>query len=113
MVVAVLADDPNYEYYLQKLTTGSELIEHNCSDRWSGTSDRGSRIIRGLYYDRVQNKPFLFQLIPQKTAACYSVTICFICAELEGDTITVPEELHLDILQSLNTRIQSIKEMLP
>jgi hypothetical protein len=29
MVVAVLADDPNYEYYLQKLTTGSELIEHN------------------------------------------------------------------------------------
>jgi hypothetical protein len=24
MVVAVLADDPNYEYYLQKLTTGSE-----------------------------------------------------------------------------------------
>ena len=113
MVVAVLADDPNYEYYLQKLTTGPELIEHNFSDSWSGTSDRGSRIIRGLYYGRVQNKPFLFQLIPQKTAACYSVTICFICAELEGDTITVPEELHLDILQSLNTRIQSIKEMLP
>ena len=74
---------------------------------------RGSRIIRGLYYDRVQNEPFLFQLIPRKTAACYSATICFICAELEGDTITVPEELHLAILQSLNTCIQSIKEMLP
>ena len=92
MVVAVLADDPNYEYYLPKLTTGSELIEHNFSDNWSGTSDCGSRIIRGntiLYYDRVQSKPFLFQLIPQKTAACYSATICFICAELEGDIITV------------------------
>jgi hypothetical protein len=35
MVVAVLADDPIYEYYLQKLTTGSELIEHNFSDSWS------------------------------------------------------------------------------
>jgi len=113
MVVADLADDPNYEYYLQKLTTGSELIEHNCSDSWSGTSDRGSRIIRGLHYDRVQSKLFLFQLIPRKTAACYSATICFIYAELEGDTMTVPEELHLDILQSLDTRIQSIKEMLP
>ena len=67
MVVAVLADDPNYEYYLQKLTTGSELIEHIFSDSWSGTSDRGSRIIRGLYYDRVQSKPFLFQLILRKT----------------------------------------------
>ena len=58
MVAAVLADDPNYEYYLQKLTTGSELIEHNFSDSWSGTFDRGSRIISGLYYDRVQSKPF-------------------------------------------------------
>ena len=113
MVVAVLADDPNYEYYLQKLTTSSELIEHNFSDSWSGTFDRSSRIIRGLYYDRVQSKPFLFQLIPRKTATSYSVTICFICAELEGDTINVPEDLHLDILQSLDTRIQSIKEILP
>ena len=26
MVVAVLADGPNYEYYLQKLTTGQETI---------------------------------------------------------------------------------------
>ena len=53
----------------------------------------------------VQSKPFLFKLIPRKTAACYSAAILFICAELEGDIITVPEELHLDILQSLNTRI--------
>ena len=112
MVIAILADDPNYEYYLQKLTTGSELIEQNFSDSWSGTSDHGSRIIRGWYYDKVQSQPFLFQLIPRKTAACYSATICFICAELEGDTVTVQEELHLDILQSLDTRIQSIKEML-
>ena len=113
MVVAVLADDPNYEYYFKKLKTGSELIEHNFSDSWSGTSDRGSRIIRGLFYYRVQSKPFLFQLIPRKTATCYSATICFICAELEGDIISVPEELQHDILQSLDTRIQSIKEMLP
>jgi hypothetical protein len=46
---AGLADDPIYEHYLQKLTTGSELIEHIFSDSWSGTSDRDSRIIRGLY----------------------------------------------------------------
>jgi hypothetical protein len=58
MVIAVLADDLNYEYYLQKLTTGLELIEQNFSDSWSGTSDRGSRIIRGLYYDRVQSNHF-------------------------------------------------------
>jgi hypothetical protein len=34
MEVAVLADDPNYEYYLQKLTTGPESIEQIFSDSW-------------------------------------------------------------------------------
>ena len=106
IVVTVLAYYSNYQYYFQNLTTGPELIEQKFSDSCSGTSDRGSKIIRGLYYDRVQSKPFLFQPIPRKTAVCYSSTICFICTELEGDTITVPEELHLSIPQSLDTCIQ-------
>jgi hypothetical protein len=37
--------------------------------------------------------------------AVYSSAICFISAELEKDKITVPEELHLDILQSFDTCI--------
>jgi hypothetical protein len=32
MVVVILADDPNYEYYLLKLTTGPKTIEHRFSD---------------------------------------------------------------------------------
>jgi hypothetical protein len=34
MVVAILADDPNYEYYLLKLTTSPETIEQRFSDSW-------------------------------------------------------------------------------
>ena len=45
IVVTVLADDPNYEYYLQKLTT-PETVEQRLSDSWSGTFDRGSKTIR-------------------------------------------------------------------
>ena len=41
MVVAVLADDPNYDYYLLKLTTGPETIEQRFSESWGGTFDRG------------------------------------------------------------------------
>jgi len=97
MVVAVLAYCPNYEYYLQKLTTGTETIVHRFSDNWVGIFDHGSKIVRALYYDRTQsNKPFLFKLIPWKMAV-----ICFICAELERGNITVQEDLHPDILQSL------------
>ena len=60
MVVAVLADNLNYEYYLQKLTTGPWTIEQIISDSWGDTFDRGSKIVRGLYYDRVQSKPFFY-----------------------------------------------------
>jgi hypothetical protein len=48
MVVAVLADDPNYECCLLKLTTGPETIESRFTDSWGGTFDRGSKIVRGL-----------------------------------------------------------------
>ena len=68
IVVAVLADDPNYEYYLLKLTTSPETIEQRFSDSWGGA----------------------LIVIPWKTTAT-----CFICAELEKDKITVPEELHV------------------
>ena len=48
MVVAVLADDPNYECCLLKPTTGPETIESRFTDSWGGTFDRGSKIVRGL-----------------------------------------------------------------
>jgi hypothetical protein len=52
MVVTVWADDPNYENYLQKLTTGSETIEQIFSDSWGDTFDRGSKfvIIKAIPY---------------------------------------------------------------
>ena len=67
------------EYYLLKLTTGPETSEQRFSDSWGGTFDQR------LYYDTVLSRPFLFKLIPRKTAAFYSAAICFICAELEKD----------------------------
>ena len=50
MVVAVLADDPNYVFCLQKRTTGPETIEQRFSNSWAGTFDRNSKIVKGLHY---------------------------------------------------------------
>ena len=102
MVIAVLADDPSFEYYLLKVISGPETIEQRITDEWGCTFDRGSKVVKGLYYDRLKNKPFLYKLIPRKIAICYPAAVRFICVELEGENkITVPEELHLDIVQSL------------
>ena len=68
MVVAVLADDPNYVYCLQKRTTGPETIEQRFSNSWAGTFDRNSKI--ALHF------LFLFKLIPRKTTTCYLFHSC-------------------------------------
>ena len=94
----VVAYDPNHVYYFQKLTTGPELIEQRFSDSWSGTSDRVSKIIRQ------GTKQTIF--ISTDFSENCRVLFCNGLFHLEGDKITVTEELHLDILQSLDTRIQ-------
>lgn len=41
MVIAVLADHPNFEYYLLKVISGPESIEARITDEWGCTFDRG------------------------------------------------------------------------
>ena len=92
MVVAVLADDPNYRYYLQKLTTCPETIEQIFSYSWVALLIVVNNCKRNVLQEgtKLRSKTFLLKLIPGKTAACYSSAVCFICAELEKDKITVP-----------------------
>ena len=67
VVVAVLADDPNYKYYLQKLTTCPETIEQIFSYSWVTllivVKKNCKNIV--LRQARVQSKLFLFNLIPR------------------------------------------------
>ena len=88
MVVVVLVDEPNYVYCLQKRTTGPETIEQRFSNSWAGTFDRNSKIIKGLHY--------IFYFYSNWFPGKLPRVICFIPAELVGDKIIVPEELHLD-----------------
>jgi len=60
MVVAVLADDPNYKYYLQKLTTCPETIEQIFSYSWVALLIIVKKIVRILYYDRPEYKANYF-----------------------------------------------------
>ena len=58
-----------------------------------------------LYYKelkRKKNNPFLYKLIPKKTAFVYAMAVRYICVELNPcKTVAIPEHLHLDIVKSL------------
>ncbi|CAG2255254.1 unnamed protein product [Mytilus edulis] len=103
-VIAVLADDPDYEYYLMKVTVEPFKIEKETTDSWGCTFQSGATVIKGLYYDRVRKKPFLYKLVPRKIAICHTVAVLHLCSEVDaGNMISIPEELHLDIIESIST----------
>jgi hypothetical protein len=60
----IYSDSDAIENIVRNLTICPEQI---FSDSWGDSFDSGSKIVRGLYYDRVQRKPSLFKLIFRKT----------------------------------------------
>ena len=101
-VVAVLADDPDYEFYLMKVNRKPFVLKKEGRDVWGGTFPAGAEVVEGFYYDRCENNPFLYKLIPKKTAFVYAMAVRYICVELNPcKTVAIPEHLHLDIVKSL------------
>ena len=65
-VVAVFADDPDYEFYLMEVNRKPFVLKKEGRDVWGGTFPAGAEVVEGFYYDRCENNPFLYKLIPKK-----------------------------------------------
>lgn len=103
MVIAVLADDPESEYFLLKVTKPPYTIRKPSNDSWGASYLAGSRVIGGLYYDCVSGSQLSYSLIKRKQAIVPAKSVVYICSELNSEVnMTVSEELHLDILERLH-----------
>ncbi len=47
-VVAVLADDPEHDYYLLKVADEPNILNSNEADAWGGEFPEGANIVRGI-----------------------------------------------------------------
>jgi hypothetical protein len=102
-VVAVYGDDPEYQFYIMKVTDEPHVMNRDVSDDWGCTFTRGSEILKSFYYDRMNNSSYKYKLIKRRKAIVHVVAVQFACVELRAcDEIKVPESLHLDILESLD-----------
>lgn len=102
-VIAVLADDPDYEYYIMKVNQKSRVLERERCDVWGGRFPAGAAVVEGFFYDRSTNNTLLYKLIPNKPAIVYTMSVRYICIEITPNkTVTIPEQLHLDIIKSLD-----------
>lgn len=105
-VIAVLADDSEYEFYIMKVNKKAFTLANESHDVWGGIFPAGAEVIQGLYYDRCKRNPLLYRLIPRKLAFVYSVAVRYICVELNpSKLITIPEQLHLDIIKSVSLNL--------
>lgn len=86
-----------------KVTDEPHVVNRDISDDWGCTFTRGSEILKGFYYNRINNSPYKYKLIKRRKAIVHVVAVKFVCVELRAcDEIKVPESLHLDILDSLD-----------
>jgi hypothetical protein len=65
-------------------------------------------ILKGFYYDRMNNSPYKYKLIKRKKNYCSwgSRKICLCRIE------SLPESVHLDILDSLDEKCDKYQESL-
>ena len=106
-IVAIASADRGEDYYLLQVTSdGPEVLEAEESDQWGASYPPGSEVMRGWFLiGNTRGKPpYKYKKNVQKQAIVYAATIRYICPELnENEHIyDIPEELHLDILESLN-----------
>ena len=78
-VVAVLADDHEYEYFLLKVSALPEKIKSVQRDDWGNSFPAGANIVRGFYYIRNSKNPLKYELVKKRVAIVYSVAIRYIC----------------------------------
>ena len=109
--VAIAAADRGEDYYLLKVTSnGSEVLNRPTTDGWGASYPAGANIFQGHFYIREQEGTMIYWLDQSKEALVYAATVRFICGPfntvidgIEGRlSFKVPEQQHLDILESLN-----------
>ena len=113
-IVAIASGDRGTDYYLLEVTSnGPEILKTEEKDDWGAAYPPGAEIVRGWFLigNTRGRSPYKYKRNVQKKAVVYAATIRFICPDLrvQADTLEgnqvqyhVHEELHLDILESLN-----------
>ncbi|CAC5405733.1 unnamed protein product [Mytilus coruscus] len=84
-IIAVVADDPNDDYFLLKASGKTQILNVDSTDKWAAHFRKSIEIIRGLYFDKltVEDGVIKFKLLQRKTALVQAISTRFICIDLK------------------------------
>ncbi|XP_069104899.1 uncharacterized protein [Argopecten irradians] len=103
-ILAVFTDDPSEDFYLFKAKSKPEKLKRKLKDSWGATFEKGCEVIRGFYFETVNNV-FTYRLLKDRLAvvpAC-SVRHVLVNASESNNTLTISEDDHVEILASLDS----------
>ena len=105
-IVAVAAgDDPDYEYYLLKVTSDGLLeLDEAVTDDYGCSFPRGSVVLKGDFFNKDNLIDMTYKLDLKKTAFVLGATVRAVCGELKRkrkNIYQVPLAVNEDIITSL------------
>ena len=101
-IVALFTDDTDYDYYLMKITSTPVTLKRNTKDGWGITHQKGSKIVKGFYFENIQNQPLKFRLVKNIHACAPVLSVKHILiSSSDNDNLELSESDHLDILDAM------------
>ena len=105
IVAIAAADDPEYEYYLMKVTSdGVVELEDAMTDEYGCSFPRGSAGFKGNFYIRENIIDMTYKLDQRRTAFVMTGTVRHICGDLKkkrNNIYKVPLNVNEEIIVSL------------
>ena len=103
-IFAVVADDPNYEYYLIRADTGQYVLDRDETDSWGAKWNAGTSVIKGKYFQNNPAAPLKYKLVKEHVALVPALSVIFILETQSASRLfwNMPEDDHLKILQLID-----------
>ena len=105
VVAIAAAGDPDYDYYLMKVTSDGVIeLDEPITDDYGCTFPRGSSGLKGFFFVRDNMIDMTYKLDKNKTAFVLAGTVRHLCGELQkkrNNIYKVPLTVNEEIIASL------------
>ena len=105
VVAIAAADDPDYEYYLLKVTSDGVIeLESAVTDDYGCSFERGSAVLKGNFFIRDNLIDMTYKVDKNKSAFVLVGTVRHVCGELKRKRkgiFQIPLEVNEEIIASL------------
>jgi len=61
--LALFTDDKNSDYYLLKAVSATELLKQKMKDGKVVTHERGKKVVKGYYFEKINNNILNYRLV--------------------------------------------------